>query len=76
MPKPAKQTCHNSQVVHSRQMYGKGLNTGHKFILTFAAIPPTKILLGIRVPYFGAWLMREGVPAGVTEAGDTSPDDV
>jgi hypothetical protein len=30
---------------------------------------------GMRVPYLGAWLLR-GVPAGVMDKGEVSPDDV
>ena len=46
-------------------------------ILTLAAMPPTNILLGITVPYLGACVpCNEGVVAGVTEAGDTSPEEL
>ena len=43
------------------------------FLLTFAAIPPTKILFGITVPNLGALEPLNGVPHGV-EVGETSVD--
>lgn len=41
--------------------------------LTFAAIPPTKILLGMIVPNLGGWPLNDAELGVVT--GDTSPDD-
>lgn len=41
--------------------------------LTVVVIPPTNILFGITVPYFGAWVLI-GVPTGVGH-GETSEED-
>ena len=43
-------------------------------IPTFAAIPPTNILLGMIVPYFGAWPPDNGVELGVV-TGEPSAED-
>ena len=43
-------------------------------LLTFVAIPPTNIRLGITVPYLGTWLAR---PLGVIDGlrlGESSSD--
>ena len=45
-----------------------------KWILTFAAIPPTNILLGITVPNLGGWPPVRGVELGVV-TGETSAED-
>lgn len=39
-----------------------------------AAIPPTKMRLGMTVPYFGAWVPPRGVDDGVAD-GETSADE-
>ena len=44
-----------------------------KYVLTVVVIPPTNILFGITVPYFGACVLI-GVPTGVGH-GETSADE-
>lgn len=45
----------------------------NKHVLTVVVIPPTNILFGITVPYFGACVLI-GVPTGVGH-GETSADE-
>ena len=75
--------CKNPYKISSRRKSNNLASRFHfdrlrfQLLLTMAAMPPTKILFGMRVPYLGGCVGMPGVPAGVKEEpGEISPDEL